>query len=293
MEVVSLTTMEEVVTVFAQGNHASRTQACKYAGPKGFDIRVTGGNVEHVFNPDSPTLLHNIFTYGELNDLEYGASYNPVHWISKLVHLGVNNYYNVYGTSCLPHNLLSNDNIAGPEDVAQYVNAVRACIKENPKKKIVLFGCSRGASVVLVALAKFTEVEIKHIHLAIVEAPFASVPSVISRTYPSCIVPWILSGLEKFTSYTSRQLSPLEAVKSETFPLELPLLFVTSQVDTTVPPEETLELIRVLREERGHRELHHLELQKSHHCQMSLQDQDDVDMYLKKVQLLYRKYQLV
>lgn len=291
MEIVSLE-MEDVVTVFAQGNHASRTQACKYAGPKGFDIRVTNGNIEHVFNPESPTLLHNIYTYGEFNDLEYGVSYNPVHWLSKLVHLGVNNYYNVYGTSCLPHNLLTSDNIAGPEDVAQYVNAVRACIKENPKKKVVLFGCSRGASIVLVALTKFTETDLSHIHLAIAEAPFATVPSVLSHTYPAPMVPWMLSALEKFTNYDSRQLSPLEAVKSSTFPLGLPLLFVTSKVDTTVPPEETQMLIDILRDERGHRELHHLELLKSHHCEMSLQDEDDVDLYLKKLKSLYRHYKL-
>lgn len=287
MEQVPLS-MEDVVTVFFQGNNAARTQACKYAGPKGLDVFVSEGQVEHVFIPESPELLHNIFPYEELNDIQYGTSWNPLHWLFSLAHCWNHWRFNIYGTSCLPHNQWSLMNLAGPEDVTQYLNAIRDCIKRHPEKKIVLFGTSRGASVVMVALSALSIEEQKHIKLAIAEAPFATVPSVLENTYPKSLVPFILNGLEAGTMFRRDQYSPLQSVESGRFAIGIPLLIVTSKVDKIVPPQETQKLIDVLRGK--HLDLHVLELERSHHSFMSLQDRDDVRRYEDKLAALYRAY---
>lgn len=280
--------MEDVVTLYFQGNNAARTQACKYAGPKGLDIYVTENQVEHVFIPESPELLHNIYLYEELNDVQYGTSWNPLHWLMSAFHCANHWRYNIYGTSCSPHNQWSLLNLAGPSDVTQYLNAIRDCIKKYPEKKIVLFGTSRGASVVMVTLSMLSLEEQKHIKLAIAEAPFATVPSVLENTYPKVVVPFMLNALEKVTLFRRDQYNPLESVQSGRFAISIPLLIVTSKVDTTVPPKETQQLIDILREK--HLSLHLLELEHSHHSFMSLQDRDDIRKYEDMVESLYRKF---
>ena len=281
--------MEDVVTIYFQGNNAPRTQACKYAGKAGLDVRTTKNEVEHVYNPDAPHLLHNLFLYNELNDIEYGCTWNPCHWLSGAVQKAGVWYYNVYGTSCTPHNKWSVLNLAGTEDVTQYVNAIKDCIRQHPEKKIVLFGTSRGAATLITTLSVLTTPQLSHIKLAIAEAPFATVESVLYDTWPSPMVPCILGLLEWYTQFRREQWSPLDAVRSASFPLQVPLLFVTSEIDKMVPVCNTMQLIDVL-QSKEHPDLHHLKLQRSHHSTMSIDDAEDQEAYLNQVRRLYRKY---
>lgn len=283
--------MDNVVTVFFQGNQASRVQATKYCGKEGLDIYVSHGNIEHVYNPDSPRLLYNLFRYPELNDVAYGWSWNPWHWFFMVLHWLRQWQFNIYGTSCTPHNKYSFMNVGGPEDVAQCVLAIKLCIAKHADKQIVLFGTSRGAATVLLALPRLSTEELSHIKLVIAEAPFASVSSVLYETMPfaQTTVPLFISLLEYFTQYRRDQHSPLEAVASKQFPLDMPLVFVTSDIDTTVPVANTKQLITVL-QQRNHQALHHIPLKHSHHSWMSLHNEEDKTFYDVELHRLYRKY---
>lgn len=280
--------MDHLVTIYLQGHNASRLQATKYAGKEGLDVQVSNGQVEHVFKPDAPRLLYNLFTYPELNDLQYGWSWHPVHWLSMLVHWLIQWYLNIYGTSCVPHNLWSRVNVAGDEDVAQCLLAIKSCIRENPQKGIVLFGASRGGATVLVTLPHLSKEELSHIKLVIVEAPFTSLSSLLYERWPIRVVPFILSALEYFTQYRTSQVSPLEAVTSPSFPLATPLVFVTSDADNVVPLRNTQQLITVLKE-RAHSSLSHIALKYSGHSFMSIGDTSDAQLYESELHTLYRK----
>jgi fermentation-respiration switch protein FrsA (DUF1100 family) len=223
--------------------------------------------------------------YHDLNDVGYGWSWNPLHILSKLAHLLAKRYYGIEGGG-LPHNHITLLNVAGSEDVGQYLSAVRSCIRQQPEKRIVLFGCSRGASVVLASLVYLIEVERRHIALAIVEAPFATVPSALSVRWFSALQ---LALLTRLSLYESTQLSPLEAVRHENFPLDLPLAFVTSESDSLVPVSHTLKLIEELRA-RNHSCLEHLKLYLSDHAMMPIGEEKTE--YLNFVNSLYKKYVL-
>lgn len=274
-----------IVTVFIQGHFAGRWQAAKYAGPNGCNLLMPDGNGEHVETTQSPTLLHNLFMYPDLNDVGYGWSWNPVHLLSKLAHLVAKRYYGVEGGS-LPHNYLTLQNVAGSEDVTQYLSAVRSCINRHPEKRIVLFGCSRGAAIVINSLVYLTETERHHIALVIAEAPFATVTSALSVRWFSALQ---LALLTRLSLYESTQLSPLEAVRHENFPLDLPLAFVTSESDRLVPVSHTLKLIEELRA-RNHSCLEHLKLYLSDHAMMPIGEEKTE--YLNFVNSLYKKYVL-
>ena len=277
-----------IVTVYFQGNSCSRHQAAKYAGSAGLYIIISEDlPCEHIFIPGSPQLLYNIFPYKDLNDIGYESSLNPLHMFTKAINYAKNLYFDIHGSNSIPHNYITEYNIAGLQDVTQYVNAIKECITENPSKNIVLFGTSRGASTVLISLLYLSEEEQKHIKLVLVEAPFDSVSSVIETTthFPSLI----LSLLESITKYKHNQESPLDAVRHPSFPMDIPIAFITSEVDTTVPKENTMNLIRELRQ-KNHPHLHHLELKYSHHSLMSLNHEDDVREYYDFVHKLYNIY---
>src|SRR5690606_34432700 len=71
-----------ILTFFFQGHNGARSQAAKYAGPEGVDVLV-GDTIKHASCAKAPRILHNIYTYPELNDVGY-ESFNPYHQIVKL-----------------------------------------------------------------------------------------------------------------------------------------------------------------------------------------------------------------
>lgn len=278
---------EQLVTVFFQGNHASRSQATKYTGDEGVDIRISETLKDHVYIPGAPQILYNLFSYDDLACIGYGTSWNPLQLATKAGHYMSQWYYGVQGTTHYPHNYITHDNVGGEQDVTQCVNAIKACIKAHPDKKLVLFGCSRGAATVITSLVFLSEEEQHQIKLVIAEAPFDTVPSVLA-TY-RFTGSLILTALENLSLYEKHQLSPLDAVNAASFPLDVPLVFVTSDVDTTVPRANTMKLIDTLRT-RNHKAMHHIELKNSHHSAMSMYDEKDSETYHSTIHALYKQY---
>lgn len=275
--------MSTIITVFFQGNGAPRSQAAMYAGDQGLDVPVND-NIEHVHIPGAPLLLHNIFTYPELNDVGYGFTLNPVHHLTKLKNLAMTYYLDIHGSS-LAHSFVTKMNIGGDEDVNQLIDAINNCVEMNPEKKIVLFGCSRGASTVVTTLAKLPQNLLDHIKLVIVEAPFDSVENVIKTRswFPSPT----MALIRRITSYDEKQMSPIDAVSNDSFPLNIPIAFIMSELDTTVPIENTMNLVNVLKN-KNHPHLHELILKNCNHFAMPLSA--DREEYVKFVESLYARY---
>jgi alpha-beta hydrolase superfamily lysophospholipase len=165
---------------------------------------------------------------------------------------------------------------------------LRQCVKEQVQdqgKQLVLFGCSRGASTTFISVATVEESLLASIRLVILEAPFDSVESVLAASSYTPDLQLLL--LQTFTKYSCDQISPLMA--ADTFPLHVPVAFITSEIDTRVPRACTQRLIDRLRE-RGHRQVHHLALKNSGHNTMSTGDPDDVAAYVNFVNELYKLY---
>lgn len=273
----------DIVTFFFQGNASARSQAALYTGPEGVSVIYNGDEI-HSDCSVAPRLLHNVWTYPELQDVIY-TPYNPVLWIGKLINSVKNRYLNLSGSpSHAPYITLWN--VAGEGDVMQYLYHFRQMLQNCPsEKKIVLFGCSRGAATTFIAVSKMTPDEQDRIALVIVEAPFDSVPDVLTA---SALLPQVqLRLLSSFTLYSDCQMSPLQA--AETFPLNIPVAFITSNTDTRVPPQCTDNLINKLKE-RGHSKIHRCELQNSHHSLYPLHNESDQKTYYDFVEFLYNTY---
>lgn len=282
-----------ITTIFCPGNGCTKHQATKYVGNDYVYIKINDKIVDIVYIPtNNLQFLYNIFISNDFNDIGYGSSYNPIHYLSKSLHWTMNYFYNIKGVTHLPHSYLTEFNIGGKQDVENYLSEIRDCLnktKSIQESDIVLFGTSRGASTVIIALTHLNQEEINRIKLVIVEAPFDTVPNVINSRYGSLLAPSVLYMLKNYAKYDDNQESPLSAVSSSKFPINLPLGFITSKVDNIVPCYHTMKLINILKS-RGHNRIHHLELENSHHSNMTLNNENDIKSYYEFVHKLYNKY---
>ena len=126
------------------------------------------------------------------------------------------------------------------------------------------------------------------ISLIIVEAPFTSVSEVLeSWVNIGFLAPMQLYLLDKFSKYNLDQVSPIDAVKE--IPHGIPVAFITSKMDKTVPEHLTMELIEIMRD-YGHEKVHHCSLDHSGHETMTIGNPDDRNKYISFVENLYEQY---
>lgn len=287
----------EIVTIFCQGNGASRAQSAKYAGPLGADILTSDNKKISVLVRNAPLLAHNLHVYPELSDIGYRFTYNPIHWLMYVVHWLVMRWHFGFVKVTPHYSHLTEWNVGGDQDVAEYLFGVRDAIQLHPQKKLVLMGCSRGASTVLIAATRLSDEERRHVALVIAEGPFDTVDHVVHyRASFGGIIPQPVQGwlsrlalflLRNVAKYDPKQESPLQAVSK--WPKDLPLGIIRSRIDTIVGPECTKPLIKKLRE-IGHEKLHVLVLGNSHHGNMPDGDEKDRQSYERFTQKLYELY---
>ncbi len=183
-------------------------------------------------------------------------------------------------------------NIGQEGDVRHALASVRTALVNNPGKRLVLRGTSRGAAVALQVAALLTSDEIAHVPLLICEAPFTTVADVIDARFA-----WkwerllVRVGLRVFTSYRakqSKQWSPMAVAWNFSHPT-LPIVIVASKVDTVVPPQVTERLVDVLKR-GGVQHVHTILLQASDHSSFSSDNDADRRTYVTELDALYNQY---
>lgn len=290
----------DIVTVFFQGNGVTRAQASHYTGDDGVRYFTSHNIMIESVNNHSPTLLYNIFPCKELEDIYTTTCFNsillPLYYLVNplfFVHLIINLFFSTKtsgkGSHCHVLSFLKyfKLNVGGWLDMKQHRNMVIQCTKQNPDKKLVLFGSSRGAATTFTSFA-FLEPELQRkVKLVIVEGTYDTVPNVVRHRFTRFGGPVMEFLLESLAEYKKGQVSPLEAAHN--FPLDTPVAFVYSETDSIVPASLTKNVIRVLNE-RGHKKLHILSFKDASHSGMSLENVDNQIAYKNFVEDLYDKY---
>ena len=181
--------MANIVTFFAQGILSSRAQASKYTNDI---VKFTSvdNDVLTSHMSSGPQLLHNIINYPEIPEINYDFGYTPNSVFMKTVaHMRFLSWDSEFRVDKVHHINLSTVNVAGEIDVNHHLTHLKTAIMtKDPKTKLVVFGCSRGAAVTLISVSLLTPEEQEHISLVILEAPFDTVKSVL---YKRSYIPWI------------------------------------------------------------------------------------------------------
>jgi hypothetical protein len=294
---------ENVTILYSQGLWASRGQAAKYVRS---GIMVNGGQV--TYGQANDILRGTMVDYPELAQVSYEWTVNPLYMAMQFAtYLKTWWYWSWNDTPYHVH--IGQTDFAGPAEVAahreawlahnkvldgkQYVNRVKKSdgTLSEARKTLVMFGSSRGASTVFTSVAQSDRWDRRHLALVVLEAPFDSVENTLRKQYGEdvgmgVIFPYLVQGL---TNYSTVYPSPIRSAWQ--FPLDVPVVFVTSAADTVVHPNQTKNLMDRLRT-RGHPAVHHLELEQGEHSTMALGDGADQKHYARFMTEMYERYVL-
>ncbi len=275
---------ERLTTFYYPGLGASWMQALRYAGkdaclPQGVKARIR----------NAPLLLYNIVPVDPPEVVTDPLGMLPWFYTALATNTGrawqrIRNG-EVY-TLAWPR-----INFAGRRDIDHCLAAVRTPSSQREAPRLVLAGSSRGASTVLGAVVHMTEEERKRIAFVLLEGAFDTVPAVAAARYGTWAGRWLPPLLSWVTTYDPAFPSPLALAAR--FPADVPVLFVTSRVDTGVPMASTLALrdaVLTGREGALREQVHTLVLERSHHSFYVNDDLDDQRRYREAMADMYRLY---
>ncbi len=299
---VSPSQRARIKTVFAQGSGSPRLQALVYANrvtalfPPD-DPKVSAGAIlyEGRRSPPMPALAFNIVPSPE----------NPeVCVLNRQVPSPVKAYARVFGSAAWSYDTPARErasarqsrldytirpmasSLAGEENVSRLVRDIQATILgARANDKIVLYGVSRGASSLFIAVTRLTEYERGRISLLVAEAPFDAVFNVVKSRWGwvAAHVAQLAMGCCTMDSPWSDE-TPIDA--AENFPHEVPLLIFSGARDEVCPIEAQQALVDRVRE-CGHEETTHVVLPKSTHVNMARGP--DATLYWNSMQDAYNK----
>ncbi|KEG10277.1 hypothetical protein DQ04_03941030 [Trypanosoma grayi] len=280
--------------------------------PSGETTSLLNGNNECVLTPDvdppllyhatcrlAPRLLNNVMASPEMDEVVYNrCSFNPVHWF-----LMVKEFFTAVFFSVRPvrfaYSRVRMTNLGGERDQAVCEREIRRAVRkikergadgsspERPLRlRLVLFGCSRGATTTLYTALKLPYELACYVSLVVVEAPFDTLHDVIAESswFPNFTM-WFF---RTFCEYNGNEPYAFDPSRVQ---LRCPVAFVLSLKDTRVPNKLTRRLINVLKTQCPQiPAVEVLELKHSRHPLMAVGHREDQDAYVAFMERLYDTY---
>ncbi|MBX3708130.1 MAG: hypothetical protein KIT56_10275 [Gammaproteobacteria bacterium] len=303
-------------TLFYQGNGCSQTQALKYVGnhmmiaTTGEIMWCTGRN-----NLQPLNVIYRLYIGKEIADVNlhpfdsYFSLLNPIKIIGSAI-AWVSNWRNGFhfiptragAESVVFHApIFSQVSIGQETDMLSHRKKYDAWLKDdNTTDGLILWGVSRGTAATFCAFAKEKYPEVK---LVVLEGAIDSVQEVLPKrvlnTFKSeyisrHVTNIINTGLTFFNKCNLMQYhqdgpSPLKSVAE--FPEGIPVVFITSKVDTVVTCDNTENIARALAE-KGKNDVYLLKLERSSHPNYMFDNIKDRDCYEAFIHAIYKKYNL-
>ncbi len=295
------TQQQQYATIFYQGILSSQAQITKYTGDH-VTVASTGEKIfSHGRNHLKPIdVLVNPYIGSEIKDVNISpfsslqSSLSPFTWVT-IGTSAVMNWYNGVEVikadeknnagSIKYHSLVLSETSVGQEtDIeSHYDKYLRWKHQAGANDKLILYGVSRGAGTTFNAFAKYKYPEVK---VVVLEGCFASIEDVLQRWYGR-LSPYISSGISLFSKYRKTGPSPLGCV--DEFPAGVPVVFVTSKVDKTVPSASTKLLAETLAQKQKN-DVYVLELETAPHPGYMFDNAEDRNNYEAFIHAIYKKY---
>lgn len=276
---------DNIITLFCEGMWASHVHGSLYAGSKGMPI-IKDGQILNIVDPHAPMFLHNIYPYPDFNETNYHHS--SFDYFTNTQRFLTQFRYYVRGISAPIHHVdITKTSVSGYDDVGHYLYYLKKMIKDTPRdKKIVLFGNSRGASIIIIAIGQLTPEEQARISLAILEAPYDDIKSIFRGKVSNRMTDIGCYIISIFTKFNHDQPTPIDTI--DKFPTNVPVAMITTKVDGTVSAESTDKLINKLRNIGV--KVHLCELNNSPHAGMPIHDYFDQRIYGQFLEDMYELY---
>ena len=176
--------------------------------------------------------------------------------------------------------------LAGEQNVTRLLLDIKKVLRTAPEgQKIVLYGVSRGASALLIAVTHLSGEDQRRISLLVAEAPFDSVFNVVRSRWG-----WMAAHVAQLAMGCCTpddpwgDEAPIDA--AEHFPHNVPVLMFSGARDQVCPIEAQRALADRLRES-GHTKTTHVVLPKSSHVDMARGP--DAGLYWDALQEAYNR----
>jgi len=288
-------------TIYYQGMGSSQTQIGKYIGSKTI-IASTGEKLSCVGknNLKPIDVLINPFIGKEIQDVNLSpAFYNPIHLvscaISKIsnkkngIRVGpVDSKHSIDKGSIKYHAIhLSKMSISQKTDIESHKTKYDCWLNspdKNKNEKLILYGVSRGSATTFNAFVTYKYPEVA---LVVLEGCFFSVDDVINNRFNPLSRKIIKSAISSFTKHELNGISP--GSKISEFPENVPVVFITSEIDKEVPCSTTIKLAKALAN-KGKNDVYLLKLKKSSHPNYMFDHLYDRNQYEFFMHALYKKY---
>jgi pimeloyl-ACP methyl ester carboxylesterase len=158
-----------------------------------------------------------------------------------------------------------------------------------PATELISFGISRGALVTFIRHATNPD---RKARLVLLEGCPASIPATLDYRYGRFLarcVEWLLCHFTRYNLLDATYASPL--AMADMFPKDVPVAFVTSERDTSVPAQGTRDLVETLKR-FGHTKVHMLVLKDAGHDTYLTASERDRRAYLEFVESLCVTYNI-
>ncbi len=304
-------------TIFFQGIGTAQTQALKYIG----DRTITATNGQSMWcvgrNQLKPlNVLYHVHIGVEVEDVflidnsAYFSKLLPSYLLGSFISWQTNSYYGFqFSSPPLPANEsvefyapnISRMNVGQTTDIATHKAKYQSWqARENKNKGLILWGVSRGTAATFCA---FAEEHYPEVRLVVLEGAIDSVQNILTNhtnalvqkeSLSQSITNAVSSGLSFFkqkalTDYDPNGPSPLKSVDS--FPEQVPVVFITSKIDRVVHSSNTQHIANTLAA-KGKNDVYLLTLEHSRHPSYMFDDKHDHDKYETFIHAIYKKYNL-
>lgn len=302
----------EPITIYYQGILNSQVQCTKYIGPQTLPI-TTGEiawctrNINAMLHPFIGVELDDVHPACPDQKQRWYHYLNPSHWITFWLYKRSqcdNKYATITIENPTPEkklsHTLSHHSVAltslcfGQErDIMNHKRRWDSCQKQFSQNPKILYGASRGAGTTFNALSYY-RTQYTNVALVILEGCYDTIFNTLSdRMTPFAkklgLHKKIHSLISIFTDYNPLGISPLKSVS--TFPEKIPVVFITSKIDSVVPPQRTRHLAQTLAA-RGKNDVYLIELSHSTHKGYTVDNVDDRKLYQNALHAIYKKYEL-
>lgn len=292
-------------TIFYQGITCSQTHASHYSGEH--EIPTTTGEVvlcKGRNNLKPIDVLINPFIGSEIRDVNtkpfYNLSsyFNPVklatsslsriaHWYHGIEVRDQQDAVYQKPNSVKGHSInISEISIGQETDIESHYEKYEHWKEQYPNNKLIAYGVSRGAATTFNACAKYKYPELE---LVILEACFYSIHDVLHLNNYHPLESAFTTGLSLFTKYHDDGPSPGKNI--EEFPENIPVVFITSEIDQIIPSKSTERLARELAGKQKN-DVYLLTLKRSRHPNYPFDDAADRERYECFLHAIYLKYGL-
>jgi len=304
----------DIRTLYFQGIFSSQVQLAKYTGNRGF-VATTG---EHVRCKNAPEIIYQPYIGKELDEvnLKQCLSTKKIKllfqwirkiiffssWVQELISSAQLKKWNVFVDRCHAHTrktvgsfsvLWKKCDFGQQKDCAEHKKRYEKCKKEHPDAGLVFYGVSRGSATTFnsAALNKYDR---SRLRLFILESCFDSIPLVLNNWYPRMLSYSFLSNMflrlcSFFTGFEKNGVSPINVLDS--FPPGVPVVFISSRFDTTVPFLSVQNIAHALAG-RAKNPVYFLALNHSDHPTYTIEHVEDKKIYLHFIHALYKELNL-